>query len=100
MSSERVKEGHYNGKDGCTVADADEKKIDDKLRRIAWVGLGEQKDGLATKKFDKEALKEGFFFVTGDWDPISILRSFDDISIDALMHREEGAQNEDKTKDS
>ncbi|KAK6012446.1 hypothetical protein OSTOST_22408, partial [Ostertagia ostertagi] len=37
---------------------ADEKKIDDKLRRIAWIGLNEQKDDVATRRFDKEALKE------------------------------------------
>ncbi|KAK6053240.1 30S ribosomal protein S16 domain protein [Cooperia oncophora] len=37
---------------------ADEKKIDDKARRIAWIGVGEQKDDISTRKFDKEALKE------------------------------------------
>ncbi|KAK6044741.1 hypothetical protein COOONC_17754 [Cooperia oncophora] len=37
---------------------ADGSKIDDKLRRITWVGIGEQDDELATRKFDMEALKE------------------------------------------
>ncbi|EYC23516.1 hypothetical protein Y032_0015g2694 [Ancylostoma ceylanicum] len=37
---------------------ADEGKIEEKLRRITWVGVGEQKDEVSTKKFDYQALKE------------------------------------------
>ncbi|WKY11459.1 hypothetical protein Q1695_003208 [Nippostrongylus brasiliensis] len=37
---------------------SDEKKIDDKLKRIAWIGIGEQHDGESTRMFDLEALKE------------------------------------------
>ncbi|EYC36973.1 hypothetical protein Y032_0839g2620 [Ancylostoma ceylanicum] len=37
---------------------ADEGKIEEKLRRITWVEVGEQKDEVSTKKFDYQALKE------------------------------------------
>lgn len=37
---------------------SDEKKIGDKLKRIAWIGIGEQHNEESTRKFDSEALKE------------------------------------------
>ncbi|VDO81592.1 unnamed protein product [Haemonchus placei] len=37
---------------------ADSDKIEGKLRRITWVGIGEQADEHSTKKFDQEALRE------------------------------------------
>ncbi|KAK6030841.1 hypothetical protein OSTOST_03014 [Ostertagia ostertagi] len=61
---------------------ADERKIDDKLRRIAWVGLGEQKDDIATKKFDKEALKE----VIGTFDDAELMEEFSKGNISVLRH--------------
>ncbi|KAK6044934.1 hypothetical protein COOONC_17562, partial [Cooperia oncophora] len=37
---------------------ADGEKIDDKLKRITWIGIGEQGDETATRRFDMEALRE------------------------------------------
>ncbi|KAL6728283.1 hypothetical protein Aduo_010068 [Ancylostoma duodenale] len=39
-------------------AKADEGKIEEKPRRITWVGVEEQKDEASLKKFDYKALKE------------------------------------------
>ncbi|VDO06973.1 unnamed protein product [Haemonchus placei] len=40
-------------------------KNDGKLRRITWVGIGEQADKVSTKKFDQEALR-GVILSSGD----------------------------------
>ncbi|KAK6053184.1 hypothetical protein COOONC_09312 [Cooperia oncophora] len=44
---------------------ADGEKIDDKLKRITWIGIGEQGDETATRRFDMEALRE-VIFSSGD----------------------------------
>ncbi|RCN29426.1 hypothetical protein ANCCAN_24814 [Ancylostoma caninum] len=37
---------------------ADGQKIDDKLKRITWVGIDEKADEESTNQFDREILKE------------------------------------------
>ncbi|KAL6743577.1 hypothetical protein Aduo_016599 [Ancylostoma duodenale] len=51
---------------------ADKTRIEEKLRRITWVGIPEQKDEVSTRRFDHEALKE---VVETSGDP-DLLREF------------------------
>ncbi|RCN39203.1 hypothetical protein ANCCAN_14870 [Ancylostoma caninum] len=37
---------------------ADRQRIDDKLKRITWVGIEEQSDEQSTRRFDQEILHE------------------------------------------
>ncbi|EYB92878.1 hypothetical protein Y032_0189g1208 [Ancylostoma ceylanicum] len=61
---------------------ADSQRIDEKLRMITWVGIDEQVNEDATRRFDREILKE-VVYTSGDND---LIREFDEGKISSYRY--------------
>ncbi|VDL67127.1 unnamed protein product [Nippostrongylus brasiliensis] len=61
---------------------ADSKEIDEKARRIAWIGIGEQESEELTRRFDREILKEAVQTSGND----ELIREFEKGRITSYRH--------------